>query len=63
MAFGALIVTLCGSCSFRMLAGVSVPSFQLSAAFPTLILVGIFGGIPIAVGVWMFQKGLRTYRK
>jgi hypothetical protein len=67
MAGGGLIALLCGLCSLGML-GVMVASpgsgaNAVGAFLGGLLMVGVIGGVPTAVGVTLFIIGLRMHRE
>jgi hypothetical protein len=71
MAVGALIVVLCGLCSIAYVVsnpGISPNSGSGSGAQLYFLpgdelLVGIVGGVPIALGVVTFVVGVRLFRR
>ena len=62
MAAGALIVGLCGLCSAAVLVSALVSPSGGFSALTTIPVVGIFGGIPIALGAGLFIAGRFLWR-
>lgn len=67
MAIGALIVVTAGTCCIAstlggIFKGGSGPDNFIRTPTDALILMSIFGGIPLVVGVGMFFGGRRLYR-
>ena len=64
MAIGAMMVVLCGICSlgfFSSIAGIS--SHSATSIGGGVLMIAIFGGIPIAIGVGLFLVGLGLCRQ
>ena len=67
MAVGGLITTLCGLCSAAILVAAIANATKQPNLFAqniggSLVMVLLFGGVPIAFGVGVFLWGLALYR-
>jgi hypothetical protein len=62
MAIGGMIALLCGLCSFGVLGAAFMSPSPGEGLLFSLVLVGIFGGIPFAVGLGVFLIGRGVYR-
>ncbi|WP_297511105.1 hypothetical protein [uncultured Caulobacter sp.] len=60
MAVGVLIAGLCGLCSATVLVMMAGP--QGKGLISALLLVAVFGGVPIATGVALFRVGRAMWR-
>jgi hypothetical protein len=58
ISIGAMIVLLCGTCTL---------SFDLSALghsnYQDFVACSLFGGVPVAIGIWIIVTGLRMRRR
>jgi hypothetical protein len=62
MAAGVLIMGLCGLCSAAVLVSSLVSSSGAFSGLAMIPLVGIVGGVPIALGAGMFIAGRLLWR-
>jgi hypothetical protein len=66
MVVGALIMALCGLCSLGVVGYSIYQALRFPMGFTGMIgmfpLVGIFGGVPIAIGFGVFALGRALYR-
>jgi hypothetical protein len=64
MGVGILIAGLSGLCSIGFaIMGLGSGGMTLDAALPGLLVIGLFGGTPFAVGLGLFLAGRSIVRR